>query len=172
MMQEVATLSQPATTTSGRMEFSRDGRDEVLKAEILLPKPIDEVFSFFSDAYNLEALTPPWLRFNVVTPKPIEMKPGTLIDYKLRVRGLPLRWQSEICVWEPPHRFVDQQLIGPYKKWYHEHTFEEIDGGTLVRDIVHFRAPGPRFLGAIFVKPDVRRIFRYRQEQLAQRFGD
>src|ERR1700761_1668298 len=87
----------------------------VLRDELWLPRPIDEVFGFFSDAYRLEMITPPWLHFHVQTPKPILMSPGRLIDYKLRLHGIPLRWRTEISEWQPPYRFVDRQLRGPYR---------------------------------------------------------
>jgi ligand-binding SRPBCC domain-containing protein len=105
-----------------------------LDSEIRVPGQLDDVFAFFSDALNLERLTPPWLRFRVVTPPPIAMERGATIDYKLRVRGIPLRWTSEIDAWEPPHRFADRQRRGPYALWVHEHTFEQVGGETLVRD--------------------------------------
>jgi len=108
----------------------------VYESSIWLPRPLDEVFAFFSDASNLEVITPPWLSFSVVTPAPIEMRPGTLIDYRLRFRGFPLRWRSEITSWDPPHRFADAQVKGPYRQWIHEHTFVEKDGGTLAGDRV------------------------------------
>lgn len=141
-----------------------------LAREIWLPRPLDEVFSFFSDALNLEALTPRWLRFQVLTPAPIHLQAGTLIDYRLRVRGLPLRWQSEITVWEPPHRFVDEQRRGPYRLWHHEHAFSQKDGGTLVADRVQYAAPGGRWVHQFLVKPDLERIFDYRYRQLERKF--
>ncbi|HZA25273.1 MAG TPA: SRPBCC family protein, partial [Dehalococcoidia bacterium] len=95
-------------------------KTSVFETEQWFPLRPEEVFSFFSDALNLELITPPWLRFKVLTVSPIEMKEGTVIDYRLRLRGIPLRWQSQITVWEPPHRFVDQQRRGPYRLWVHE----------------------------------------------------
>src|SRR5579871_2259342 len=99
--------------------------------ELWLPRDRPAVFSFFADAHNLETLTPPWLNFEVLTPRPIEMRAGAKIDYQLRVHGIPLRWQSEITAWQPPSQFVDAQRRGPYRQWIHTHTFEEKNGGTL-----------------------------------------
>ncbi len=143
-----------------------------LTAEMVVPQPIDTVFEFFSDAHNLEVLTPSSLRFDVLTPEPLDMHAGTLIDYRLRVHGIPLRWRSEITVWEPPHRFVDEQVRGPYHLWRHEHSFEPTDGGTLCRDGVDYSVPGGRVVNALLVSRDLRRIFSYRQQQLAKQFGN
>jgi ligand-binding SRPBCC domain-containing protein len=142
----------------------------LLTAELWLPQDHDVVFSFFADARNLEAVTPPWLRFAVLTPEPIVMRAGARIDYRLRVHGLPFRWQSEITVWKPPFRFVDEQRRGPYRRWSHMHTFEEQDGGTLCRDVVEYAVPGGRFIHWLIVRRDVERIFAYRQEFLRNLF--
>lgn len=127
--------------------------------------PRDEVFRFFSDANNLEAITPPWLRFKVLTPPPITIRQGTLIDYRLRLHGVPLRWQSEITRWNPPYQFVDEQRRGPYKRWVHTHTFEDARGGTLIRDEVEFQIPF-EWIARWFVMRDVRAIFAFRQQAL------
>ena len=142
-----------------------------LRNEVWLPRSIDEVFEFFSDAYNLETLTPPILRFQVLTPAPIRMAVGTLIDYKLRLRGAPVKWQSEITAWEPPYRFVDEQRRGPYSMWVHEHTFVEKDGGTLAKDNVSYAVPGGALVNKLFVARDVRKIFEYRTERLLEALG-
>lgn len=142
----------------------------VLTAEIWLPRPRAEAFRFFGNAANLEAITPPWVRFEILTPQPIVMAPGTLIDYRLRIHGLPLRWRTEIKVWEPPFRFMDEQLRGPYRLWRHWHTFEEQEGGTLCRDRVEYRVPGGALVNWLFVRHDVARIFRHRQRRLAELF--
>jgi ligand-binding SRPBCC domain-containing protein len=142
-----------------------------IESEILLPAPIGEVWPFFSNARNLERLTPPLLRFEVLTPDPIEMAVGTRIDYRLHVRGVPIRWQSEITAWEPPHRFVDRQRRGPYKCWIHEHTFAVEGGGTRARDFVHYDHLGGRLVNRLLVGPDVRRIFAYREKALHEVFG-
>ena len=143
----------------------------LLQAEVRLPRPAAEIFPFFSDAANLERLTPPWLRFRILTATPIDMHEGTLIDYRLRVRGVPLRWRTRIRAWEPPHRFVDEQLKGPYRLWVHEHTFREADGGTVCGDRVEYAVPGGALAHRLFVRRDVERIFAYRQRMLHEMFG-
>jgi len=142
-----------------------------LQTELWLPAPLEQVFPFFADAHNLEALTPPWLSFELLTPGPLEMRKGLTLDSKLRVRGLPLRWRSEITAWEPPHRFVDEQRKGPYRLWVHEHAFEARDGGTLVRDRVNYAVPGGSLVQRWLVGPDLDRIFAYRRRHLEARFG-
>ena len=103
-----------------------------LHRELWVPYPLLRVFDFFSRAENLEQLTPPWMHFRILTPLPIVMKPGATIAYSLRVRGIPLRWLTEIECWNPPYEFVDVQAKGPYKLWRHKHRFTERNGGTLV----------------------------------------
>lgn len=142
-----------------------------LTAEQWLPSSIDEVFKFFADAYRLEDLTPPFLNFHVLTPKPVPMFAGTKIDYRLKLHGIPIRWQSEISEWEPPVRFVDRQLKGPYRMWHHLHTFESKDGGTLVHDQVDYAVPGGALIHSLFVQRDLQRIFEYRRQQLDTFFG-
>jgi ligand-binding SRPBCC domain-containing protein len=142
----------------------------LLTAELWLPQDRDAVFSFFADARNLEAITPPWLSFAVLTPAPIVMHAGARIDYRLRVHGLPFRWQSEITVWNPPFRFVDEQRRGPYRRWSHMHLFEKQGGGTLCRDAVEYAVPGGRLIHWLIVRRDVERIFAYRQKFLRSLF--
>jgi len=142
----------------------------LLETELWLPQPLEEVFRFFADARNLEAITPEWLHFDVVTPGQIEMRVGTLIDYRLKVHGLPIRWRSEITAWEPPHRFVDEQRRGPYRLWAHEHLFASQGTGTVVTDRVRYAVPGGEFLHRLFVKADVERIFAFRRDRLVQMF--
>lgn len=141
------------------------------KTELWLPQPLEGVFPFFADAGNLNAITPPWLHFQIVTPRPIEMRAGALIDYKLRVRGLPLRWRTLIREWQPPYRFVDEQVRGPYRQWIHTHTFEARGGGTLARDVVQYAVPFDLIAHTLFVRRDIEKIFAFRQETLRQRFG-
>lgn len=142
----------------------------LLETELWLPQPLEEVFRFFADAHNLEAITPDWLHFDVLTPGPIEMRVGTLIDYHLKVHGMPIRWRSEITAWEPPHRFVDEQRRGPYRLWTHEHLFASQGAGTVVTDRVRYAVPGGEFLHRLFVKADVERIFAFRRDRLVQMF--
>ena len=136
----------------------------------IIQAPLAEVFRFFSDAANLEHLTPPWLGFEVLTPAPIEMAPGALIDYRLRWRGVPLRWRTEIEIWEPTRRFVDRQIRGPYRLWRHEHLFEEHRGGTMVEDRIEYAAIGGRLAHWLAVDRDVENIFAYRSQVLQSIF--
>ena len=139
--------------------------------ELFLKVPLEEVFAFFGEARNLEKLTPSWLRFEVLTEGPIVMAPGTLIDYRIHWRGIPMRWRTEIEVWEPPHRFVDRQLRGPYRLWRHEHVFAETDDGTSVIDRVEYAPIGGVIAQRLAVAKDVRKIFAYRHEALAKIFA-
>ncbi|MBA4106601.1 MAG: CDP-paratose 2-epimerase [Pirellula sp.] len=150
--------------------IERAPRGWLLRAECVVPRPLDEVFPFFADAMNLERITPPLVRFRVLTPAPLTMRTGLLIDYKLRIRGLPVRWQTEITAWEPQRRFVDEQRRGPYKFWRHEHTFEACDGGTRMTDEVHYGVPGGGLVNWLLVGRDVRKIFAYRQQALREIF--
>jgi ligand-binding SRPBCC domain-containing protein len=155
-----------------RIQFveSPDAGGFRLQAEQFLPQPRESLFEFFSDAFQLETITPPSLRFSVRTPAPIRIEAGTLIDYRLSLHGIPMRWRSRISLWEPPYRFVDEQLRGPYRHWHHLHEFEEADGGTLCRDIVDYRVPGGRLIESLLVRPDLRKIFTFRQKKLAELF--
>ena len=145
-----------------------------LKTEQLLKAPIDRVFAFFADAGNLEAITPPFLKFRITTPGPIEMRSGALIDYRLKLHGVPIRWRTRIGAWEPPGtrevrdgiaaRFVDEQIKGPYRLWVHEHTFASTPEGTLVRDTVEYRVPMGFLVHSWFVRPRLDQIFAYRAE--------
>ncbi len=147
-----------------------------LTAEMTIDLPRSQVFDFFADAMELERITPPWLQFSVLTPPPIEIIKGKLLDYRLKLHGIPINWRTEISEWEPPFRFVDQQLKGPYRRWYHEHTFEEINGKTVVRDNVHYIPRGGKLLGSLlqrwFIGPDLEKIFRFRQDKLAEIFSE
>ena len=146
-------------------------REFTLETELWLPRLRDEVFGFFAEARNLETITPPWLSFEVLTPAPIDMRAGAIIDYRIRVHGFPLRWRTEITEWQPPARFVDVQQRGPYTLWRHTHTFTESKGGTLCQDHVRYRPRGGAIVNWLFVRRDVERIFQYRQQHLRDRFG-
>jgi ligand-binding SRPBCC domain-containing protein len=145
-----------------------------LRREQRLEHPIDEVFAFFADARNLEAITPPLLRFSVMDSGAgtIAMGPGTLIRYRLRVRGVPVGWLTAIREWDPPHRFVDEQLRGPYALWQHTHTFEQLDdGATLMSDVVRYALPfGPlgELARRLFVARDVEAIFDFRARRIEE----
>jgi ligand-binding SRPBCC domain-containing protein len=142
-----------------------------LEVEFWLPRPRADVFAFFADARHLDSITPAWLHFRTITPAPIKMQVGAIIDYKLRLHGMPVRWRTEITEWAPPYRFVDQQVHGPYREWIHTHSFEEKDGGTLVRDHVRYRVPGgwlEPLIHRLFVARDVAEIFRYRQMKIEE----
>lgn len=136
----------------------------VLEREQRLPGSPCDVFAYFADAHNLEAITPPLLRFAVVTPAPVLMGRGTLIRYRLRVHGVPVSWLTEITHWDPPHRFVDEQRTGPYALWQHTHSFEADGDETIMRDVVRY-AIGFGALGALadrLVGRDLARIFDFR----------
>lgn len=145
-------------------------RVDNLHSETTVSASIDETFAFFADASNLERLTPPWLNFAILSPVPVEIREGVEIDYRIGLYGLPVPWRSRIDVWEPGIRFVDRQLIGPYRWWRHEHRFEAVEGGTRVIDDVEY-APRGRWLSAALVRRQLQAIFAYRQHALRQTFG-
>lgn len=142
-----------------------------LQRSQIVARSRDEVFAFFSNAENLEILTPPWLQFRILTGRPIDMHEGARIDYMLRLHGIPVRWTSEITAWEPPLRFIDEQIRGPYRLWVHEHRFESADGGTRVIDHVRYAVPGGRLANRLLVAPDIDRVFRFRGQRLEKMFG-
>jgi ligand-binding SRPBCC domain-containing protein len=141
-----------------------------LERTLRVARPRDEVFAFFADATNLEAITPPFLRFRVLTPPPIEMREGARIDYALSLLGVPLRWRTRITAWEPGLRFVDEQESGPYAFWRHTHSFGDEGGATTVHDVVEYEIPlGPlgRLARVLFVAPALDRIFDFRTTAIA-----
>jgi ligand-binding SRPBCC domain-containing protein len=152
------------------IEISRFQNEFRLSAELVLPKKLEEIFSFFSCAKNLEKITPDFLNFKIVSNGALEMSVGTIIDYKLRVHGIPLRWKSLISVWDPPHVFVDEQLRGPYRYWIHRHMFEEHEEGTRVMDLVRYQVLGGSIIHDLFVRRDLLKIFTCRQETLLKEF--
>ncbi|HMQ78231.1 MAG TPA: SRPBCC family protein [Ignavibacteria bacterium] len=145
----------------------------IISRETSVNKPIDEVFAFFAKAENLNIITPPELKFKITTPLPIDMKKGTLIDYKIKLNGIPFKWKTEITDWSPPYRFVDTQLKGPYRVWIHEHIFGSKGNNTFVKDIVSYLPPG-RVLEPVIhklaVKKKLEHIFDYRMEKIKSIF--
>ena len=160
--------------TRSRVAADPRGRGYRLERRQLLPVPPEEAFGFFADAFNLEAITPPWLHFRVVTAAPIAMRAGTLIEYELRLHGVPIRWLTRIDVWRPGRRFEDRQLRGPYGYWHHTHVFTPHEAGTAMCDTVRYAMPfGPlgRLIRALVVRGDLERIFDFRRDAVAVRFG-
>ena len=149
-------------------------REELFQAVQDIAAPREEVFAFFSDPANLEALTPPWLAFEILTPAPLPRGEGAVFEYRIRVHGLNLRWRTLIETYVPGERFVDRQIAGPYALWLHTHRFEDLPGGgTRMTDQVRYRL-GWGILGrlaAVWVRRDIARIFDYRKRALAERFG-
>lgn len=145
--------------------------EHTLERKLTLDRPIKTIFDFFADAANLERITPPELKFHIITEQPIQIENGTLIDYSLKMRGFPVKWRTEISVWEPPHKFVDRQLRGPYKQWIHTHSFTEIDAGkTLIEDEVRYRLPLEPLgdVAHFLVRRELDYIFDYRQKAVAE----
>ena len=147
----------------------------LLERSLFIPRPRKEVFTFFADAHNLERITPGFLHFQILTPGPIPMKEGALIDYQLRLHGLRVKWRTRIQEFTPPYSFVDVQLSGPYRRWHHRHEFNEVPDGTQMRDRVEYELPfGP--LGALvrqlFVRRSLDRIFDHRNATITELFGE
>jgi hypothetical protein len=142
----------------------------IFETELWLPVAREKVFPFFANAHNLELLTPAHLHFHILNVGEIKMAAGTLIDYQLKIHGVPVRWQSEITVWNPPFQFADEQRRGPYRRWIHTHTFTEKDGGTLCHDHVEYAVPGGKLVNWIFVRNDIKKIFDYRAAALKKHF--
>ena len=140
-----------------------------------IARPLQEVFAFFADAANLEAITPHFLRFRMLTRAPIEMRVGTLIDYEISLLGVPMKWRTRIAAWEPNLRFADEQLSGPYAYWHHTHSFQAQGNATLMRDVVVYREPlGPLgvVLHSLFVERTLKRIFDYRAAAIERQFAN
>lgn len=155
-------------TEEGLLIERGPGRGYRLSTSMTLNRDIHEVFEFFSDPHNLALITPRWLSLRVRSDDRIEMCRGTKIRYRFRVRGVPAIWRSEITVWEPPYRFVDEQRFGPFRKWVHEHVFEEDGGGTRAVDNIGYAVPGGRMVHGLFVAKDLRRLFTYRHRKLKE----
>jgi ligand-binding SRPBCC domain-containing protein len=149
-------------------------RLHILERSQLLPRPRAEVFAFFGNARNLEVITPDFLRFEILPPVPKQMSEGVLIDYRLSLFGVPFRWRTRIAAWVPEIRFVDVQVRGPYHRWHHTHTFEDVPGGTMVRDRVEYELPlGPlgEVAHPVLVRRTLERIFDHRQRRVLDLLG-
>ncbi len=145
----------------------------ILERKQIIQHPRDEVFEFFADAGNLERITPPELNFHIITPQPIDIKKGALIDYTLKLRGIPITWKTEITQWNPPFDFIDSALKSPYKQWIHLHTFEAGENGeTIMKDIVRYRLPFEPLgdLAHWYVKKELKYIFDYRYKVIEEIF--
>lgn len=143
-----------------------------LETEAIIPLPREEVFPFFAEAQNLERITPKSLRFEIVTPLPIQMEEGLCIDYRIKIGGIPQRWRTLISKWDPPFQFTDEQLKGPYKKWVHTHTFRECDGGTQMTDRVEYELPFAPIgnLAHPLIRRKLRKIFTHRNAVIGDIF--
>ena len=145
----------------------------ILSRETKVNRPVEEVFEFFSKAENLNIITPPELNFNITTPLPVKMKKGALIDYKIKLHGVPFKWKTEITEWNPPYRFVDTQIKGPYKIWIHEHIFTTAEDSTIITDIVSYLPSGwilEPIIHKLIVKKKLEDIFDYRQSKIKSIF--
>ena len=145
-----------------------------LRRQVLIPAPIEKVFCFFSAAENLNLITPPWLHFKILTPLPVRMEKNALIDYSIKLLGVPMIWKTEITEWQPPESFVDRQIKGPYRVWEHTHLFEEKKEGTQMTDIVRYAVPGfvlSPFVHFFFVRPRLEKIFGYREQSMLELFS-
>lgn len=158
----------------GGSMLSRLFAERVLVRELWVPKRVEDVFPFFADAANLNTLTPPWLKFEILTPLPIDMRAGALIDYRIELKGVPMKWRTLISTLEPPKRFVDEQIRGPYMLWHHTHEFETQERGgvvgTLCIDRVRYKHAGGPIAERLLVAKDLTRIFDYRQEKMRELF--
>lgn len=150
------------------VSISQTEKGFLLEASLWLPGRREQIFGFFADAGNLERITPPSLRFRILTPQPIAMRQGALIDYELQIRGVPTGWRSVISAWDPPGRFVDEQLRGPYRWWRHEHLFIDEGRETLILDRVNYGVPGGRLVNRLFVAAELMRIFEFRRRKLQE----
>ena len=141
--------------------------------EQFIDQPIEKVFNYFSQPDNLEEITPPRLKFTILTPCPIPMEKGSLIDYTIKILGFPIHWRTLIASYNPPHGFVDEQIKGPYIIWHHRHSFKDINGGTMIQDTVRYVVPMGiigRFLNFIWIQKDLKGIFAYRKIIISNKF--
>ena len=145
----------------------------ILRVRMTLARPREEVFAFFADAGNLERITPPELRFRILSSMPVEMRPGALIDYELRLLAMAFRWRTEITHWDPPHAFTDVQLRGPYREWVHTHRFLDSGSGTVIEDEVLYRLPLEPVgdVALPLIRFQLGRIFAFRQKRIEEILG-
>jgi ligand-binding SRPBCC domain-containing protein len=163
-------MPDPATIIShGTLQDSY----QFLETATSLPLPVDEVFGFFANAENLQRITPPELAFRILTPTPIDIGEGTIIDYRLRLFGAPFNWRTRIVQWQPADRFIDEQVSGPYRSWTHLHTFAECGTGTWMTDRVEYQLPllPVGALALPLVRRQLDRIFRYRASSIRVLLG-
>jgi ligand-binding SRPBCC domain-containing protein len=151
-------------------DSSAPGAPTTFHRDTVVPASVDRTFAFFADAANLERLTPPWLNFRILTRTTVVIQAGVAIDYEIRIHGFPIQWTSRIEVWEPGIRFVDRQIVGPYRWWNHEHRFEAVAGGTRVIDDIAYLPRFGWFTGG-FVRRDLERIFAFRHNALHEIFA-
>lgn len=146
-----------------------------LKREVFIPASVEKVFSFFSAAENLNLITPPWLDFEILTPLPVKMGKKTLIDYSIKLLGVPMVWKTEIAEWRPHEIFIDRQIKGPYRVWEHTHLFEEKNGDTQMTDVVRYAVPGfvlSPLVHFFFVRPRLEKIFVFREQKILDLFAE
>jgi ligand-binding SRPBCC domain-containing protein len=149
-------------------------KNRILTRETIIKRPLAEVFNFFSNAENLHLITPPDLHFKTLTPLPIELKEGTIIDYQLKLYGIHFKWKTKIREWDPPFKFIDEQIKGPYALWIHQHVFFEEGLKTIMHDKVEFLSPGwflEPMIHSLFVKHNIEKIFDYRQRIIEKILG-
>ena len=152
----------------------KNDRLRTLTSEISVAAGINEVFTFFSKAENLDLITPPELKFKILTPLPVEITDGTLIDYSISLSGIPFKWKTKISRWEPPDYFIDVQLKGPYKIWIHEHIFRSQGTGTVVKDVINYLPPGSiaePVINRLFVKKKLERVLEFRKFKINEIFN-
>lgn len=151
--------------------ITREGKEYILQSRIRVPGKLPDIFKFFSNPLNLKKLTPAKLQFEVLTPEPIEMGVGTILDYKMKIYGFPVYWRTRITEWDPPVVFADLQERGPYKQWIHEHRFFDEGDTTMMQDTVRYRVRGGALVHSLVVKRDVLKIFGYRKKIFSEIFG-
>jgi ligand-binding SRPBCC domain-containing protein len=158
--------------TNGGWIHNYMSKEYNFKTEMIIPDNLDNVFSFFSAAENLQAITPPWLHFRILTPTPLKIEPGHIIDYKLSLYGFPFKWKTRITLWDPPNQFIDEQIRGPYRKWVHHHLFEPRGDHTCMRDQVTYEIPVfSEVINNLFVNRNVTRIFNFRRRRINELFS-